>query len=131
MLFHSSDAQTFTIPGGTSGLLYPPSPKGDQSVAVVELDGIYPEKGWSVNDICTETLYVLEGELKLIVQKEPDPRVPRLREDGNDKEEEYALVSGDLFMILPGNKYRLSGKGTSCVFITPSWDSSQNNIFEE
>lgn len=99
-------------------MLYPPSPKGDQSVAVVQLDGVYPEKGWSVNDICTETLYVMEGKLTLFIREGLD---------GDDKEKEYALVPGDLFMILPGNKYRLSGKGKSCDFITPSWDSSQNH----
>lgn len=126
MLFRVHDAIPFTIPGGTNGLLYPPSPKGDQSVAVVELDGVYPEKGWSVNDICTETLYMMEGKLTLFIREGLDPSLRR-----DDKEEEYTLTPGDLFMILPGNKYRLSGKGTSCVFITPSWDSNQNHIIEE
>lgn len=113
MHFKEKDAQHFTIPGGTNGILYPPSPKGDQSFAVVVLDGRYPEKGYSINDICTETLYVFQGSLKL---------------EANGVS--YTLEVGDLFMILPETKYRLSGKGKAGVIISPSWDSNQNHIIE-
>ena len=114
MYITSSNAQSFTIPGGTTGVLYPPHPKGEQSVAVVELDGQYPEKGYSVNDVCTETLYVMEGELSIDTEKDI-----------------VRMTKGDLFMILPGMRYRLTGKGKVCVLITPSWDSAQNHIVEE
>ena len=131
MHFRVLDGHSFTIPGGTTGVLYPAHPKGEQSVAVVKLDGVYPEKGYSLNDVCTETLYVLEGEIKMYSlevkmgsgtdspgETEPDPK-------------EYTLEPGDLFMIVPGNKYRLTGKGRACVLITPAWDSKQNHIVEE
>ncbi len=114
MRVHSQDAQAFTIPGGTKGVLYPPSPKGDQSFAVVELDGRYPEAGYSINDICTETLYIIEGHL--VLQANGD---------------EYILEPGDLFMILPQTKYCLAGKGKAGVVISPSWDSNQNHIIIE
>lgn len=113
MIIHKENAQVFTIPGGTSGLLYPASPKGDQSLAVVETHGVYPEKGYSINDICTETLYMLEGEFQLHYN--------------NDV---FLLKPGDVFMVLPGNKYKIIGNGKACVLISPSWDSAQNHIIE-
>ena len=113
-MFHSKkDAQPFTIPGGTDGVLYPPSPKGDQSVAVIEMDGSYPQKGYSMNDQCTETIYMLEGSF-------------RVEYDGAW----YTLNPGDLLMLLPGKKYRTQGKGKACVLITPSWNSEQNHLTE-
>ena len=106
-------AESFSIPGGTKGAIYPSSPKGDQTIAVVEMDGIYPEKGYSFNDFCTETIFMLEGKFEL-------------EADGK----KYQLEKGDLFMILPGTKYRISGKGKSIDFISPAWDKSQNHIIE-
>lgn len=113
MIIHSQDAQSFTIPGGTSGRLYPPSPKGDQSLAVVEMDGVYPITGYSLNDVCTETLFPLEGAFEV--------------EYGADR---FSLVPGDMLMLLPGKKYRIQGKGKSVVLITPSWDKKQNHIVD-
>jgi len=114
MLIHQKDAQSFTIPGGTQGYLYPPSPQGNQSIAVVETDGRYPKKGYSINDVCTETLYMLEGEFTL-----------------THNDDTIILKTGDVFMILPNNKYSISGKGKACVFISPSWESNQNHIIEQ
>ncbi len=113
MFYSKKDAQPFTIPGGTDGILYPPSPKGDQSVAVIEMDGTYPQKGYSMNDQCTETIYMLEGSF-------------RVEYDGAW----YTLNPGDLLMLLPGKKYRTQGKGKACVFITPAWNSEQNHLME-
>ncbi len=114
MFVAKDKAQKFSIPGGTNGLLYPPSPKGDQSMAVIEMDGVYPEKGHSLNDICTETIYQLEGQFRIEVNGQW-----------------HELKSGDLLMILPGNKYKVTGKGKACVLISPSWDSKQNHIVTE
>lgn len=114
MFIKKSDAQEFSIPGGTKGLLYPPSPKGDQSIAYVEMDGFYPERGYSINDLCTETLYMIEGVFEI--------------ECGGVKQ---VIGAGDIFMILPGNKYRTVGKGKALDLITPSWDKQQNHIVEK
>ena len=92
MLYHKSDAKSFTIPGGTEGVLYPPSLKGDQSVAVISMDGHYPKEGYSRNDVCTETLYLLEGAFEI-------------EYDGAW----HTLIPGDIFMILPDHKYRTKG----------------------
>ena len=113
MYYSEKNAQHFTIPGGTKGVLYTASPKDDQSIAVIQMDGKYPQFGYSLNDICTETLYMLEGSF-------------RVEYDGAW----YTLSPGDLLMLLPGKKYRTEGKGKACVFISPAWDSTQNHIVE-
>ena len=111
MFYKNSQAVKFSIPGGTNGLIFPSSPKGDQTMAVVEMDGVYPETGYSLNDFCTETIYLLEGSL--------------LAEVGG---QEYNLTPGDLLVILPGNRYRITGRGKSVDLITPAWDKAQNHI---
>lgn len=91
-------------------MLYPPSPKGDHSIAVVETRGRYPQTGVAYNDICTETVYLLEGQLRITL---------------NGKE--TVLDPGDLCMILPNIKYSIEGIGKAMVLITPQWDSNQNH----
>lgn len=111
MHYTRQSAQAFTIPGGTAGWLYPPSPRGDQSVAIVTMDGVYPEKGWSINEVCTETMYILEGQMTLWCD-----------------DQQYELHEGDLFVIEPGHRYRCEGKVKSVDLITPAWDKKQNKI---
>lgn len=113
MFIKKSQAEAFTIPGGTEGVLYPPSPLGDQSVAQLELDGEYPAQGYSINDICTETVLLLEGMFKV--------------EYSGD---ECTLNPGDMIILLPKKKYRITGKGKAIVSIAPSWDSKQNHIIK-
>lgn len=113
MFYKKEQATKFSIPGGTNGLLFPSSPKGDQTVAVVEMDGIYPATGYSLNDFCTETIYLTEGLLEAEVGGQ-----------------QYTLRPGDLLVILPGNKYRITGQGKSVDLITPAWDKAQNHMVE-
>ena len=107
------DAQAFTIPGGTSGGLYPPGPGDAFSIAVVTMDGVYPEKGWSINDICTETMYVQEGQLVVDIE-----------------DQTFTIKPGDVLSVEPGNKYRCPGAATTIDVITPAWDKQQNHIIE-
>lgn len=113
MYISKDQATSFDIPGGTSGRIYPDSPNGDQTIAQVQLDGVYPERGFSLNDHCTETIYMLDGQFDLTYGTKT-----------------YTLNPGDLFMILPGTKYRITGRGQALDLITPSWDKSQNHIIE-
>ncbi len=114
MLIKKNQRKSFHIPGGTEGKIYPSSPNGDQTIAVVETDGVYPEKGWSLNDVSTETIFMQEGEFVI-----------------KTKEEEYALKEGDMFLVFPGTKYRIEGKGRAVVFITPSWEKNNNKIVDK
>ena len=77
------------------------------------MDGVYPQKGYSLNDRCTETLCMTDGEFNLTC-------------DGAA----YTLRRGDLFSVLPGSKYRIEGKGSAVICISPAWDSAQNHIVD-
>lgn len=114
MYYKKRDAEEFFIPGGTKGFLYPSSPRGDQTIAIVEMEGVYPEEGCSINDYCTETLVLIKGELEVRV---------------NDKKYELK-EEGDTIRILPENKYSIAGKGKVVVSIAPNWDSTQNHIIK-
>ncbi len=114
MINKKQEAEQFTIPGGVEGVLYPPGPGGQFSIAVVSQDGVYPAKGRSMNDVCTETMYVQEGRLTVEVD-----------------DATYELVAGDVLSITPGQKYRIRGKASTVDVITPAWDKKQNHILEE
>lgn len=111
IISRKKNATNFKIPGGTNGFLYQQVINSGQSLAFVSMDGVYPEKGFSINDICTETFFVVDGSLNVTVDKE-----------------EFALERHDAIVIAPGKKYKVSGVATVVDFITPQWDSSQNHI---
>lgn len=111
MLYKKTNAQSFEIPGKTVGDIYPSSPKKDQTIAHVKMDGKYPVDGYSLNDICTETIYVLDGNLNIEIEGEI-----------------FSAEKDDICIILPGKKYRITGKGEALDLITPQWNSSQNHI---
>ncbi|MBI4434800.1 cupin domain-containing protein [Candidatus Uhrbacteria bacterium] len=114
MFISRNSAKPFTIPGGVTGILYPSSPRGDQTIAAVTQDGIYPAQGYSVNDVATETIYCIEGSMTIEANGECFPLTP-----------------GDCFMIFPGTKYRVTGTGKSIDFITPAWEKNTNRIVPE
>ncbi len=114
MLIKKEKAKNFTIPGETRGILFPSSPKGDQTVAAIEMEGLYPLKGYSVNDVSTETICLLEGNFTL-------------EADGKS----YQMEPGDIFMVFPGIKYRIEGNGKAMVFISPAWEKNKNKIIDK
>lgn len=111
MLYTQNQTTKFTISGGTSGFIYPDHPQGEQTLALVEMDGIYPENGYSVNEVCTETFFVIAGSMTAEV-------------DG----QKYSLQVNDVLMVLPGQKYKTEGKVKILDIITPSWKKTQNKI---
>ena len=112
MFYQKKDVEKFIIPGGTKGFIYPSSPKGDQTIALIEANGVYPEKGYSINDYCTETIILISGCLEIAVN-----------------ENKFVLKNqGDILRILPNSKYSVKGKGMAIVSISPNWDSKQNHI---
>ena len=105
-------AKKFKIPGGTEGILFPPDRYKKQQIAVVSmLKGVYAQRGYSVNDTCSETMYILKGKLIVTI---------------NGKK--HTLKPGQLISIYPGQKYTVKGTGTSIDIITPAWDPKQNHI---
>lgn len=106
----SKEATQFSIPGATKGCIYDLG--NTHTIAVVETNGRYPEEGHSLNDVCTETIYLLDGFLEV----EINGTLHRLEN------------VGDVVVISPGNTYAIRGNGKAIDFITPGWDKSQNHI---
>lgn len=113
MLIKKEERKSFTIDGGTEGDIYPSSPKGDQTIAVVRMKGVYPQSGWSLNDVSTENIFLLEGSFTV-----------------KTEEGSHHLTPGDMFLVFPGVKYKIEGEGRAMVFITPSWEKNNNQIIE-
>ncbi len=107
-VFQKSDAKKYAIPGGDC-YLYPDSPTGRLSCAYVVQDGRYPEQGRKVNKVCTEAMFIIDGEYTMDLGGEI-----------------LKLKAHDVVYVTPGTPYSIEGKGTSFVFIEPKWDSTQN-----
>ena len=92
-------------------MIYPNHPKNQHTIARVKMDGLYPVIGYSINDICSETIFLIKGMLKI-------------RTGDNI----YKLNPGDILIIPPKTKYRIEGKGEAIDVITPAWDKNQNRM---
>lgn len=106
------DAKEYDIPGGRC-YLYPDSPTGRLSCALVEETGRYPKKGFKQNAICTEAFFVIEGKLKVTVGKKT-----------------FTAKANDVVYIPPNTPYAVEGEGKTFVFIEPKWDSAQNTAID-
>ena len=113
-LYKNADGQEFKIDGGTTGIIYPSHPNGEQTIVRIKMDGVYPVLGYSINEKCTETLVMIEGSFKV-------------RVNGDIKE----IRVGDVLMITPGTKYRVEGRGEALDIITPKWDKAQNKVISD
>lgn len=107
-LFTKKQAKEYEIAGGTC-FLYPDSPTGRLSAALVNQDGRYPEKGYRQNEFCTEAMFIIEGAFTATI---------------NGVAHELGLH--DVLYVAPKTPYSIEGKGTTFVFIEPKWDSAQN-----
>ncbi|MDP3962554.1 MAG: cupin domain-containing protein [bacterium] len=114
LLVKKNSGQVFNIEGGTKGIIYPDNLSTDSTIVEVSMSGEYPVGGYSINERCTETLFMLEGEFRVRVG-----------------EEKYLLSPGDVLTIVPNCKYRIEGNGKVIDFITPRWDKKQNKIIED
>jgi mannose-6-phosphate isomerase-like protein (cupin superfamily) len=69
------------------------------NLALVTVNGRYPETGYVMNEVCQEMGYVVSGAGKLC------------RDDGS----ELAVASGDAAFIEPGEKYYWEGEALAMV----------------
>lgn len=83
----------------------------DIDIAVVTVDGRYPEEGYAFNEVCKEVAYVMQGNGSLTMS------------DGTTK----AVQAGDAVMILPGEKYYWEGKNLEMLMpCSPAFDPNQH-----
>lgn len=86
----------------------------DINGAVISLSGRYPDKGWTVNEICKEMAYIISGSGKLVVE-----------------DKEYELSTGDLVLINPGEKFYWQGNMEIFMPCAPAWTPQQYKIITE
>lgn len=78
-------------------------------IAIATIRGRYPEKGFSVNVISKECIYILEGTIELSV---------------NDKK--VIMQKSDAAIIDTGEKYFLEGVARFVISCSPSWSPDQH-----
>ena len=83
------------------------------NVAVIKLDGRYPEKGRVMNTLCKELSYILKGTGKLFLE-----------------DQIIDVDEGDVVMIEPGEKYYWEGTMTMFVPCVPAWTKEQHKIVD-
>jgi mannose-6-phosphate isomerase-like protein (cupin superfamily) len=69
------------------------------NIAIVKVEGRYPEKGYAYNDVCKEVGFVLKGKGTLAVEGH----------------EVVSLMAGDAVMIQPGEKYFWQGESLAML----------------
>lgn len=85
----------------------------DMNMAIVELDGRYPNEGRAVNLKCKEIAYIIQGSGSITIE-------------GNETE----LNQGDMLLIEPGEKYFWTGKMKMAMPCTPAWTPEQHKEIE-
>jgi mannose-6-phosphate isomerase-like protein (cupin superfamily) len=69
------------------------------NIALVTVNGRYPENGFVVNEVCKETAYVVSGSGKIVTEgSEPLP-----------------VAVGDAVFMAPGEKYYWEGENLTMV----------------
>jgi mannose-6-phosphate isomerase-like protein (cupin superfamily) len=86
----------------------------DLSGAVAEINGRYPEFGWSLNTAVKEMVFVLSGEGKIVTQDTEKP-----------------LVKDVMVLLDVNEQYYFEGKSLR-IFMptTPAWTPGQYRIIE-
>lgn len=76
--------------------------------AIAKISGRYPDEGWVLNRVSTETAYIVSGSGKLVTE-----------------EKETSLEPGDVVLIEPGEKFYWEGNMSLFVSCAPAWKYGQ------
>ena len=84
---------------------------GDKEIdiAFIEINGRYPDKGCVTNEIVKESVFVVEGKGKIVIDKK-----------------EHKLEEKDALLIFPKQKYFFEGKLKLVVSCSPAWYPEQH-----
>jgi mannose-6-phosphate isomerase-like protein (cupin superfamily) len=87
--------------------------EGEEDInnAVIELNGRYPDKGLSLNEVCKEVIYVIEGNGII-----------------GDSINTFNLTKDDMVQIESGEQYYLEGKMKLLISSAPAWYPEQYKI---
>lgn len=83
----------------------------DINGALIKLDGRYPEKDFVVNEVCKELVYVAAGKGTLVTEQSQE-----------------SIQTGDMFILMPGEKFYFEGQLEMLMPCTPAWYPEQHKI---
>lgn len=81
------------------------------SGAVAKIHGNYPEKGFAVNEVCKELVYILRGSGQIVTESE-----------------QRAFETGDVIFINRRERFRWEGDFSMFMVTTPKFDPNQHKI---
>ncbi|UCD04235.1 MAG: cupin domain-containing protein [Candidatus Woesearchaeota archaeon] len=86
-------------------------PMGDKdiNVALIKINGRYPNEGEVTNEVVKELSFVAKGFGKVVIDKK-----------------EYTLEEGDAILILPKQKYFFEGDLELVISCNPAWYPEQH-----
>lgn len=91
-----------------------PLKASDINIAIVKINGRYPESGRVMNEQCKEIGFVMEGEGKVIIEGQ-----------------EVALQKGDAVLIEAKERISWEGSLTMLMSCTPAWSPEQHTLISE
>lgn len=115
-IIKKQDATVYSKP--EIGFLSHEYPTGtiDIDCAIVRISGVYPGNNQFVcNTLCTEVLYVLSG-------------IAHFEIYNNNKK--LDVCDGDVIVINPNERYRISGNAKFCIVCNPAWSPEQQAFFD-
>ena len=110
-IIHQADAQEFKNSDNCIAYEYPLGDK-DINGALIKLNGRYPDEGYVVNEICKELVYVVKGKGQL-----------------TSTDHTESLKTGDMALLLPGEKFYFEGKLELLMPCAPAWSSAQHKNY--
>lgn len=105
----NKDAPKFKNSPGCIATEYDFKDENDFNIAGIELDGRYPEKGYALNTVSKELIYVKNGNGVFA---------------SNDQR--MSLEAGDAALIQPNEKYYIEGALELIISSAPAWHPEQH-----
>ena len=86
----------------------------DINIALIEINGRYPDQDIVTNEEVKETVFVVEGKGKIVIDKK-----------------ECEIEEGDAILILPNQKYFFDGSLKLVISCNPAWYPEQHKNIQE
>lgn len=109
-IFTKSEAKCKKNNGACTLYEYPPA-GSSYGMVVAEISGKYPDRGYCINMICKEIIYVIEGS-GAIYQGDTERRFNK----------------GDLIVIDKGEKFKWNAECVAAISCIPAWNPERYDV---